>query len=50
MEKGKYITKICIFALVFDIVPGVERICEDGFYLIRILAACISGQIKFLSE
>ena len=24
-------------------VLGVEHICEDDFYLIRILAACISG-------
>ena len=23
--------------------PGVEHICQDDFYLIRILAACISG-------
>ena len=42
MLKGEYI-RICIFAVVFDIVLGVEHISEDDFYLIRILAACISG-------
>ena len=41
--QEKYITRICIFAVVFDIVLAVEHICEDDFYLIRILAACICG-------
>ena len=43
MQKEKWFTRICIFAVVFDVVLGVEHICEDDFYLIRILAACISG-------
>ena len=43
-------TRICIFAVVFDMVVGVERICEYDFYLIRILAACISVSFKFLSK
>ena len=50
MLKGKYKTRIFIFAVVFDIVLGVEHICEDDFYLIRIHAACIPGQTKFLSN
>ena len=36
MLKGKHKTRIFIFAVVFDIVLGVEHICEDDFYLIRI--------------
>ena len=36
-------TRVCIFAFVFDIVFGDEHIREDDFYFIRILSACISG-------
>ena len=43
MLKEKYKTRIFIFAVVFDIVLGVEHICEDDFYLIRTHAACIPG-------
>ena len=31
MLKGKYKTRICIFAVIFEIVLGVEDICEDDF-------------------
>ena len=50
MLKGKYKTRIFIFAVVFDIVLDVEQIWEDDFYLIRIHAACIPGQTKFFSN
>ena len=43
MQKEKWLTRICISEVVFDVVLGVEHICENDFYLIRILAACISG-------
>ena len=43
MWKGKKITRFCIFVVVFDIVLGVEHICEDAFFFFMILAACISG-------
>ena len=33
---------ICIFVVAHDIVLGVEHICVDNFYFIRIIAAGVS--------
>ena len=46
MSNDKEITRICVFAAVFDVILDVEGelgTSEDDFYLTRIFAACTSG-------